>query len=81
MTLLPLLKRVLTTLAHAFAWVSSGETLSAAFARHLDRMGAQPLNSDIRDMGNLELSLDVNFSNDELKLNLRQGDDILYKML
>lgn len=59
-------------MTRAFALVSRVETTSATFARLRDRMEAPPLDfSYFRNVSNVELSFDLDFTPKELDVSLR----------
>lgn len=88
-TAVTVLKETENHLACTFAMVSSGETSSVKFARHLDRVESQHLDfSNFRDVRNLEVNSDVNFGIEKLEVSFRQRgttshgpDNISYDML
>lgn len=58
-------------LTRVFVAVSSGSTASATLSHLLERMEAQLLNFDFRNIGNLKLILDLDFNIKELKVSLK----------
>lgn len=63
MALLLLPQRNCRPPGYTFAVVSNGETASVTFAWHWSKIEAQPLNfPDFRNVGKLDLHLDLNFS-------------------